>query len=125
MYLSTIFSAVPHIKSGALKAMAISGDTRAQALPQVPTFTEAGVPGIGSLGLWYGIVAPAGTPRVIIDKISTEIGKYSVMPDFKEKLASLGFAPYYLTPEQFAATMKADMAKNSKIIKAANIKFEN
>jgi len=115
---------VPHIKSGQLKAIAISGDARLSALPQVPTFTEAGLPGF-EVRNWYGILAPAGTPKEIIDKLSTELAKIMAMPDIKEKLASHGSEPFISTPDQFAALIKAEIARYAKIIKAANIKLKN
>jgi len=113
----------PHIKSGKVKAIAIGGETRLPTLPQVPTFTEAGLPGFNAKN-WFGVAAPAGTPREIISKLSTEIAKILVTPDFKEKLASQGVVPFLSTPDQLAALIKADMVKYAKIIKTANIKFE-
>jgi len=114
-------SVAPHIKSGRLKAIAISGETRLPALPQVPTFTEAGLPGF-DVKFWFGVLAPAGTPKEIIDKLSTEIAKILALPDIKENLLSQGMEPFISSPEQFAALIKADMAKFGGIVKAANIK---
>ena len=117
-------NASPHIKTGQLKAIAISGETRLPALPRVPTFKESGLPDFEARN-WAWIFAPAATPKGIIDKLSTEIAKILAMPDIKEKLASQGVEPFISTPEQFAALVKAEIAKYAKIIKAANIKFEN
>ncbi len=117
-------SVIPHIKSGKLKAIAISGKTRSSALPQVPTFAEAGLPAYELAG-WTGMLAPAGTPREIIDKMSNEMARILAMPDIKEKLVNQGLEAYISTPDQFAAMMKVDLAKFAKIIKAANIKMEN
>ena len=91
------------------------------ALPQVPTFTEAGLPGF-DVKFWFGVLAPAGTPKEIIDKLSTEIAKILALPDIKENLLSQGMEPFISSPEQFAALIKADMAKFGGIVKAANIK---
>ena len=113
----------PHIRSGRLRAIAITGDARSIALPAVPTFKEAGLPGM-DIKLWYGILAPAATPKEIIDKLSSEIGKLLAMPDTKEKLDGLGMDPFVTTPEEFGAMMRADTAKYARIIKAANIKME-
>jgi len=124
MYLSVIPSVLPHIKSGRLKAFAVSGETRSSAVPQVPTFTESGVPGVDAK-YWHSILAPAGTPKAIIDKMSAEIAKILAMPDIKEKLLSQGLDPFYCTPEQFAALLKAETVKYAKVIKDANIKLEN
>ncbi|MBI3371184.1 MAG: tripartite tricarboxylate transporter substrate binding protein [Betaproteobacteria bacterium] len=116
-------AALAYIKSGRLKAIAISGETRLPALPQVPTFTEAGLPGF-DVRLWFGVLAPAGTPKEIVDRLSHEIARIMGMPDMKEKLVGQGLEPFTSTPEQFAALMKADMAKFARIIKTANIKIE-
>lgn len=117
-------SVISHIKSGKLKAIAISGETRSSVLPQVPTFSEAGVPGFELAG-WLGILAPAGTPKGIVEKMSAEIGKILVISDIKDKLDSQGMDVLVSTPEQFAALMKADTVRYAKIIKTANIKIEN
>lgn len=114
----------PHIKSGKLRAIAVSGEVRLPVLPQVPTFTEAGLPGL-DIAFWQGILAPAGTPKTIVDKISTELARILAMPDIKEKLVFQGVEPFINTPEQFAALIKADLAKFAKLIKTANIKLEN
>jgi len=124
MFMNNPQSLIPHVKSGKIKAIAITGQTRTPALAQVPTFTEAGLPGI-NMNAWFGVLAPAGTPREIIDKLSSEIGKILAMPDTKEKFASQGLESFISTPDQFSALMKADMARYASVIKAANIKFEN
>jgi len=112
------------IKSGRLKAIAVSGDKRMSALPQVPTFTEAGLPNM-DIKQWYGVLAPAGTPRAIIDKLANEIARILAMPDVQAKLAQQGADPLITTPDQFAAQMRADLARYAKTIKTANIKLEN
>ena len=117
-------SVIPYIKSGRLKAIAVSGETRLATLPQVPTFTEAGLPGL-DVKNWFALLAPAGTSSAIIDKLSSEIAKILAIPDIKEKLLSQGLEPFHIAPEQLAALMRADMARFAKIIKSANIKFEN
>ncbi|MFH1605403.1 MAG: tripartite tricarboxylate transporter substrate binding protein, partial [Pseudomonadota bacterium] len=116
-------SVISHIKSGRLKPIAITGETRASALPQVPTFTEVGLPGFGVMG-WFGIAAPAGTPKAIIDKISREMAAILSRPDIQEHLAKQGSEAFISTPEQVAALIKADVAKYARIIKAANVKIE-
>ena len=117
-------AALGNIKSRSVKAIAISGDSRLSALPQVPTFTEAGLPGM-EVRNWYGVFAPAGTPKEIIDKLSIQITKIMSMPDFKDKLANQGVEPFISSPGQFAALIKADIAKFAKIIKTANIRLDN
>jgi len=122
MYFSAPISVLSFINTGKLKALAISGDARSPVLPQVPTFTELGMPGM-DLRFWYGVLAPAGTPKDVLDKLSAEIGKIVVAPDMKEKLSGQGADPFVSTPERFAALIKSDLAKYDKVIKAANIKL--
>ncbi len=123
-YLITSAAFVPHSKNPKLRAIAVTGETHLPALPDVPTFAEAGLPGF-DVASWFGVLAPAGTPKPIVDKLSTEIAKYLAQPEFREKLLSLGADPFISTPEQFAARIKADYAMYTKIIKTANIKMEN
>jgi tripartite-type tricarboxylate transporter receptor subunit TctC len=89
----------------------------------VPTFTEAGLPGF-DLRPWQGMLAPAGTPRPIVDRLSGEVGRIVSMPDVRDKLLQLGMEPLVSTPEQFAALLRADMAKAAKVAKVANIRLE-
>ena len=115
---------VGHVKSGKLKALAVTGETRLSALPQVPTATEAGLSGFEGKN-WYGILAPAGTPAPIISRLSAEIARILTLADVKEKLISQGMDPFYSTPEQFAVLMKTDLTKYTQVIKTANIKMDN
>jgi len=125
LHFSTSGPTVAHISAGRLKGLGITGEARLAALPQVPTFIEAGLPGIAKQGSFYGIVGPAGTPRPIIDKISAAMAKHLSQPDFQEKLLSQALVPYISTPEQFAALLKERLALHAEIIKKANIKLEN
>ena len=119
----TIIATISHIKSGKLKAIAITGDTRSSSLPQVPTYAEAGLPGYGVAG-WFGIVAPAGMPRAIVDKISGEVAAILVMPDIVDYMAKQGVEPFISTPEQLAALIKSELAMYADIIKVANVKLD-
>lgn len=110
------------INAGKLKGIAISGDARAPTLPQVPTFTESGLPGF-DMRFWYALLAPANTPRDILSKLSAEVAKIVVTPEIKEKLAGQGADPFVSNPDQFAAVIKADSARYEKVIKGANIKM--
>ena len=124
---NTASGVAPHINAGRLRGLAISGDTRLTTmLPQVPSFTEVGMPDF-DVKLWYGILAPAGTPRAIINKVSADVARSLTGPDpeIQGKLISQGLQPFISTPEQFAALLKADLAKFGEIIKTANIKIEN
>ncbi|MBL8381686.1 MAG: tripartite tricarboxylate transporter substrate binding protein [Burkholderiales bacterium] len=115
-------SVIPHINAGKLKGIAISGDSRGPALPNVPTFAESGIQGF-DMRFWYALLAPAGTPRDIVNRISVEVAKILVTPDMKDRLAAQGADAFISTPEQFAAVMKADSARYEKVIKAANIRL--
>ena len=117
-------SSIPFIRNGRIKAIAISGETRLPALPQIPTFTEAGLPGF-DVKAWYGLLAPAGTPKETIDRLAGEITRIIAMPDMKEKLAGIGLEPFALSPDRFAALIRAELAKHTRIINAAKITIEN
>ncbi len=97
MYFAVPTSAIPYIKTGRLKANATGGERRSPALPQGPTFSEAGLSGF-NMGSWHGVITMACAPKEIIDKISTEIAKILTMPDIKEKLLSQGMDPFISTP---------------------------
>jgi tripartite-type tricarboxylate transporter receptor subunit TctC len=112
---------IPHINAGKLKAIAISGNTRGPALPQVPTFSESGLQGF-DMQFWYALLAPAGTPKDIVNRLSSEVAKVLATPDMKEKLAAQGADPFISNPDQFAAVMKSDSARYEKVIKEAGIK---
>lgn len=124
IFLSTPAPVIPHIQSGKLKGIAISGDKRAEAVPNLPTFAEAGLAGFDSKG-WYGLVAPAATPKAIVDKVSLEVGKFLLLTDIKARLNAQGVEPLVQTPAQFAELMRSDHAKWTKVIKSSNIKLEN
>jgi len=123
MHFAVIISALPHIQSKRLKPLAIGGERRFPKLPEIPTFTEAGLTGF-SLQPWQGMLAPAATPRPIVDRLSGEIGRIVALPEVQERLVSLGMEPLIATPEQFAQLLQADMTKVARIVKAANIRLE-
>ena len=122
-YFSSPTAVIAHVKAGKLKALAISGTNRTPALPDVPTFAEAGLPGFDA-GTWAGILAPAATPKEIVNKLSSEIAAIMKLPDIREQLTAQGLEPFVTTPEQFAALIRADTERFGRIIKAANIKME-
>ena len=123
LMFTTPFNAVSRVKSGRLKALAVGSETRVSAMPQVPTFTESGLPGM-DVNVWHGIVMPGGTPKAIIEKLSAEIGRILTTPDVKKFLEAQGFEPFISTPDQFVALFKADMIKYAKIVETANIRIE-
>jgi len=122
-YFSNPINVAALIRSGRLRALAVTGQSRAGAFPDVPTFAEEGLPAM-TLTNWQGVGGPAGIPKPIIDRISAEIGKLVARPDTREKLNAQGSEPYYNNPEQTAALIRSDIAKYGKIIKDANIKVQ-
>jgi len=112
-----------HVNGGRLKALAVSGERRLPGMPGVPTFGEGGVPNF-EVGFWQGLLAPAGTPRPIVDKLAAEVARILMLPDIREKMTSMGSDPFIATPDEFAARMRADAIKYADVIKKRNIKVE-
>jgi tripartite-type tricarboxylate transporter receptor subunit TctC len=123
MFFSVPVNIVGHVKSGRLKPIAVTGDVRLKALPQMPTFAEAGLPGF-NVKTWNGVLAPAGTPKAIVDMLSAEIGQMLTKTDVREKLDGIGITPMYNNPEAFTAMIEADMAIYLKVIRANNISIK-
>jgi tripartite-type tricarboxylate transporter receptor subunit TctC len=120
MLLDNAPSALPFIKDGKLRALAVTNSRRLSNLPDVPTIDEAGIKGYESLS-WSGIVAPAGTPKAIISKLNSAIDRILKMDDVKQKLAGLGAEVVGGQPEVFAQHMRSEREKWGKLIKTANI----
>jgi tripartite-type tricarboxylate transporter receptor subunit TctC len=116
-------SVLQHVKSGTLRALGVASLARIAAAPDLPTLAESGFPGF-DVTSWYGIVAPAGTPSQVIDRLHGEMTKALNEPDVREKLAGLGAEPVGNTPAEFAATIRSETAKWSKIVKDAKITAE-
>jgi tripartite-type tricarboxylate transporter receptor subunit TctC len=117
-------STIALVKSGKLRAIAISGDARLAALPDVPTFAEGGLRGF-DVTTTYGVTAPAGTPKDIVNKLSGEIARILATPETSQVLVSQGMEPFINTPEQVAALLKAELAKYAELIKVTNIRYGN
>jgi tripartite-type tricarboxylate transporter receptor subunit TctC len=115
--------AAPHVKSGALRALAVTSAKRSPALPDVPTMAEAGLSGQEADTL-QGVLVPAGTPKEIVDLLYREIVKIVALPDVQERFAALGFEAVANSPDQFTAQIKAEIAKWEKVIRDAKIKAE-
>lgn len=111
-----------NVKAGKLRALAISGETpfTDPNVRTVPTFTQAGLPGF-DVGLWFGLLAPGGTPKAIVDRLNAEVNKILLSADFKEKAAAQGLEVFTSTPEQYTAALRAEWDKFAHIIKAAGI----
>ena len=116
-------SAMPHVKTSRLKALAVTTPRRVPSLPELPTVSEAGLKGFQAMG-WYGLLAPAGTPPAIVAKLNADMIATLKQPDVRQKLASAGLEVETSTPQGFADFMKAEIAKYSKVVKAANIKVD-
>jgi tripartite-type tricarboxylate transporter receptor subunit TctC len=123
LYFGNVPTVILHARSGKLVALATTGAKRTPAAPDVPTVAEAGVPGY-EVSTFYGVSAPAKTPRPIIDRLHAEIVKALNSPDLKQRLQDLGADPVGNTPEQYTAFMQNEIAKWAKVIKAAGIKGE-
>jgi len=123
MAFSSVPAVLPHIKAGRLVALGVGSAKRSPALPNIPTIAEAGVPGY-EYTTWYGVFAPAKTPRTLIARLNAEIVKAMETPDIKDRFTALGGDPDPGTPEELRAYMANESAKWAKIIKAANIRVE-
>ena len=114
---------LPHVKAGRLRALALLGAQRSPQLPNVPTYAELGYKDMGDGG-WFGIVAPAGTPQPIIDKLNAAIHKAMLNSEFKRKIEESGGTLVPTTPDQFKAQIQQAMARYARVAKAANIKLD-
>ena len=114
---------IQHVKSGRMKALAVSGPKRSPLAPEVPTVAEAGVPGF-EVTVWFGLLAPAGVPRDIIQRLNVESTKIINSPEVTDRFLKLGVSPSTGTPEQFGDMVKSEVARWAKVIKDAGIKAE-
>ena len=122
MFANTL-SVLPHVKAGRLRALAISSAKRSAAAPELPTVAESGMPGYES-GTWFGMFAPAGTPREVISRLNGEINKIVATAEMKSRLVAQGADPISVTPEQFRAFVKNELARWGKIVKTVGIKVD-
>jgi tripartite-type tricarboxylate transporter receptor subunit TctC len=125
--LSMVFTGVPPVvplaKAGKVRLLATTGKERMANLPDVPTIKEAGITGADVL-IWYGVVAPAGTPKDVIVRLNREIVKAMNTPDVRDKFAQQGVDPAASTPEEFAEFIRTEVARWGKVIRTAGIKLE-
>ncbi len=115
--------ALPQVKAGKLRALAVTGKKRLAALPDVPTMTEAGFPGADCI-TWNGVHVPAKTPRATIAKLNAEFNRLLKLPDVQERMHALGLEPAGGSPEEFAAFVKTDIARWAAVIKVAGVRAE-
>ena len=118
-----IAQSVPQVKAGRLRALAVASLQRSAVMTDVPTVAESGLPGFEG-GAWYGLLAPAATPRNIVDRLNGEIGRILKLPDIQQRLRNEAYDIYGDTPEQFAAAIRAEVAKWAPIVKQAGLRVE-
>jgi tripartite-type tricarboxylate transporter receptor subunit TctC len=123
LMFSGFSSTLPHIKSGKLRALAQTGEKRSAALPDVPTIAESGFPNFEATA-WYGVHAPAKTPKAIVNRLNAEIVKALKLPDVKERLSGLGFEIAASTPEAYGKYIRSEITKWAKVVKASGAKPE-
>jgi tripartite-type tricarboxylate transporter receptor subunit TctC len=123
MCLSSLIQTIGHIRSGKLRALATTGEKRSVTLPDVPTISEAGVPGYATAN-WWGVAVPRGTPPQIISRLNREINAILVMPDIEKRLVNEGAEPAAKTPEELGRHVASEMAKWLRIAKIAGIRGE-
>jgi tripartite-type tricarboxylate transporter receptor subunit TctC len=123
MQLIGISSVVPHMKSGRMRALAVSGAKRSTAAPDLPTVAESGVPGY-EFDVWYGMLFPAGTPRVIVSKTNAEINRVLTSPALAQRFAAVGLEPAGTTPEAFSTLIHSEIVKWRKVVETARIKLD-
>ena len=123
MMFDAITTMAPNVRTGKLKGLGTTGKTRSSVLPEVPTVSEAGVPGYEAV-IWLGIMAPAGTPKPIVDKLNAEITKIVNRPDVKEAWSKQGAEPMAMTPAEFARFMNEDIEKWAKVVKISGAKVD-
>jgi tripartite-type tricarboxylate transporter receptor subunit TctC len=123
LLFENLISVGAHIQSGKLRVLAVGASKRSSALPEVPTVAEAGVPGYDMV-LWFGVLAPAGTPDAAVTKTHREISNILKLPDVKTRLATQGADPIGSTPKEFDAFIKAEISKWAKVVKENGLKVD-
>jgi tripartite-type tricarboxylate transporter receptor subunit TctC len=123
MLFGTLLLTGPHVKSGRLRALAVTTAQRWPGAPELPTMQEAGVPGF-EITQWYGLLAPAKTPRPVVDKLNKEIARILHQPDVKDKLATDGAEAVGNSAEQFGTHVRSEVAKYGKLVKQMGLKLE-
>jgi tripartite-type tricarboxylate transporter receptor subunit TctC len=121
--LDTAASAMPHVRSGKLRALAITGAKRSPEYPDIPTFAEAGLPGYDT-NAWYSVHAPAGTPPEVVRRLNAELVASLKEPDVQARFKQLTTEPVGNSPEEFAAFVKAELDKYARVIKGAGIRLD-
>jgi tripartite-type tricarboxylate transporter receptor subunit TctC len=123
LLFSTVTQALPYIKAGQLRPLAVSSRKRATALPDVPTMEEAGIANFDLVD-WFGVLVPKGTPPAIVDRINQEVVRAVKSPDMSARLASDSFDVIASTPAEFDRLLRKDIDAYARIVKSANVKVE-
>jgi len=123
MMFDPIVAAMPHVRSGRLRALAVTSAKRHAQLPDTPTMPEAGVADF-EVVIWYGVLAPAKTPRTVVDRLAAETLRIVQTPEMRERLASLGAEPIGLGPDAFASFLASDLAKWAQVVKATGLRIQ-
>lgn len=123
MMMNDLSQFLVHMKSGKLRGLAIAHPQRSALAPEMPTFVEAGFPGVEA-GSWFGLAVPAKTPKAVVGLISDGLSKVLVKPEYKERLSGIGMEALRMTPEQATAFTKREIEKWSKVAKAANVRLD-
>jgi len=121
--MAALGTPLPHIKGGKLRALAVVSSKRMPQLPDVPTFAEAGFPAVDAFA-WFGLVAPAGTPKPIVERLNAELNQILKLPDVGERFVQLGALPIGGTPDEFARFIRSDLDKWAKLVRERNIKAD-
>ncbi len=122
MMVNDLAPVVAHMKAGRLRALAVADAKRSALVQDIPTFSEAGLPGVESAS-WAGLAAPLGTPKAVISRLSSDLSKIVASAEYRDRLAGAGMEPMSSTPQQFAAYMRLEMARWAKVAKAGNVQL--
>lgn len=123
IFIGNMPPTVPHVKAGKLRALAVTTKARSALMPELPTMTEAGLPGYETVA-WFGVLAPAGTPPDIVNRLSMEIGKIVRSPEMRDRLVAMGAEPVGGTPEEFKTVIDRDIAKWKALAQKVGIKID-
>jgi len=121
LYINNLVEVLPHVKAGRVRMLAIASAKRSPLMPDMPTIAESGLPGYES-GLWYGVLAPAGTPAAIVNKLNEVVRHTQGLPELKARLASMSAEPAYYTPAEFAELIKRDAEVWGRVVREGGIK---